>query len=71
MNNANQMTSFTQHPLLYAILAMFRTEKAGIKWTDNDVRVFSPDTPPSNEYYPKKRTGSVSPPILKYPTKPA
>ena len=61
------MTSFTEHPLLYAILAMFRTEKPGVKWTANDVRMFSPDTPPCNEYYPKQRTGSVSPPILKYP----
>ncbi len=63
------MTSFTDHPLLYTILAMFRTPKPGIKWSTTDVRIFSPDTPPCNEYYPKKRTGSVSPPILKYTTK--
>lgn len=64
------MTSFGEHPLIYLVLKMFRKPETQtkIKWSDNDIHLYSPDTPPSNEFYPKKRGGSVSPPILKYPS---
>jgi hypothetical protein len=66
------MKSFSEHPLLYTIMAIFgQTKESKVTWTDNDIRLFSPETPPCNEYFPKKRSGNVSPPILKYSTKPS
>jgi len=45
-----------------------KEDKTKLQWTDNDIHLYSPDTPPSCELYPKKRGGSVSPPILKQGT---
>jgi hypothetical protein len=63
------MVSFLENPVIYLVLTLFRKEdKTKLQWTDNDIHLYSPDTPPSCELYPKKRGGSVSPPILKQGT---
>jgi len=63
------MVSFLENPVIYLVLKLFgKEDKTKLQWTDNDIHLYSPDTPPSCELYPKKRGGSVSPPILKQGT---
>lgn len=63
------MTTYKDHPLLYLVVSAFEYfHYAGkkVRWSDNDVHLYSPDSSPSTEYYPVKRDGNISPPILKY-----
>ncbi len=65
------MISFQEHPVIHLILSLFRNKKEAkptIQWSNTEVKLYYPETPPCNEYYPKKQSGRSSPPILKYPT---
>jgi hypothetical protein len=57
------------NPLISLILYLFHmteTPRQKVRWSFTDVYLYSPDTPPCNEYYPRKRDGTISPPILKH-----
>lgn len=66
------MISFSNHPLLYPLLFLFKIQRGpngikNIKWSENQIHEFCHNSPPTDE--PRNvRKGNVSPPILRYPS---